>query len=134
MIETICTLFERDFGHLVSPAIVSHVALQCRDVSSFAGVFYHSLNGVADLLGVAKAIPFIFAFMFKMLDKRVVRIVVPVKTESMDGEKMCSTGDLHCVKFVASVAHVVVDDNVKLKVVAGGLGKNASSDVQVPSW
>ena len=42
--RTICTLFQRDFEHLVLPAVVSHLALPCRDVSSFGGVCYALLS------------------------------------------------------------------------------------------
>ena len=38
----------------------------------------HSLNDVTDLLCAALAIPFMFASIIKMLDKRVLRLVVPV--------------------------------------------------------
>ena len=48
---------------------------------------HHSLNDVADLLCGALAIPFIFALICKMLDKRVLRIVVPVEQKSRDCEK-----------------------------------------------
>ena len=69
-----------------------------------------------------------------MFDKRVARLVVPVEPKSVNCEKMWSNGDLPRFVFVASLEHVVVDDNVKSKVVVGGLGKNDELDVQVPPW
>ena len=50
-------------------------------------------------------------FPLSLFGKRVIRIVVPVESQSIDGENMCPIGDLHRIVFVVSLKHGVVEKN-----------------------